>query len=325
MKVDQLTPTVLISNCIEHGATRYDGSMIGNAFVKKLKSYVTFIPVCPEVAIGLPTPREAIRIVIEEGEQRLVHSLTGGEVTEEMNEFTNAYIQNMGGQTIHGAILKSRSPSCGIKDVKMYKSIGKSPSAGQKTKGLFGGAVVDAFPDMAVEDEGRLTNFNIREHFLTRIYTLTDFDQVKESGTIKALVEFQSRHKYLLMAYHQAHQKSLGKLVANHEKIAVEDVLVSYEALLKKALANPLKHGRNTNMLLHIFGYFKDDLIPEEKSYFLELLTQYNDKKVPFSVPLSLLGAWVIRYDEKYLKGQSIFEPFPKGIIEVTDSGKGID
>lgn len=325
MNVEKLTPTVLISNCIEHGATRYDGSMIGNPFVKKLKSYVTFIPVCPEVAIGLPVPREAIRIVLQDGQQKLVHSLTGGEVTEQMTTFSRNYIKKMGDQTIHGAILKSRSPSCGIKDVKMYKNIGKSPSSGQKTKGYFGGAVIDAYPDMAVEDEGRLTNFNIREHFLTRIYTMADFDQVKEKGTIKALIDFQSRHKYLLMAYHQAHQKSLGKLVANHEKFAVEDVLISYEDLLKKALANPLKHGRNTNMLLHIFGYFKDDLLSEEKSYFLDLLTQYNDKKVPFSVPLSLLGAWVIRFDETYLKGQSIFEPFPKGIIEVTDSGKGID
>lgn len=325
MSVDQLRPTILISNCIEHGATRYDGSMIGNSFVKKLKDYVNFIPVCPEVAIGLPVPREAIRIVLEGDQQKLVHSLTGGEVTEAMVTFTSAYIKKIGQETIHGAILKSRSPSCGIKDVKMYKDIGKSPSAGQKTKGFFGGAVVDAYPDMPVEDEGRLTNFNIREHFLTRIYTLADFDLVKEKGSVKALIDFQSRHKYLLMAYHQAHQKSLGKLVANHEKRPIEEVFVSYEGLLKKALANPLKHGRNTNMLLHIFGYFKDDLLAEEKSYFLDLLTQYNDKKVPFSVPLSLLGAWVIRYDESYLKGQSIFEPFPKGIIDVTDSGKGID
>jgi len=325
MTVEGLVPKVLISNCIEHGASRYDGSMIGNAFVKKLKDFVTFIPVCPEVAIGLPIPREAIRIVKEGQERKLVHSRSGDDVTLAMTEFSQTYCENLKKQNIHGAIMKSRSPSCGVKDVKMYKSIGKSPSLGEKTSGYFGGTLMAYMPDLVVEDEGRLTNFNIREHFLTRIYTMADFDQVKEEGTIKSLIKFQSRHKYLLMAYHQSLQKTLGALVANHEHLPIETVLVEYEKGLAKALANPLRHGRNTNMLLHIFGYFKDDLLAEEKAYFLDLLSQYNEKKVPFSVPLSLLGAWVIRYDEKYLKGQSIFEPFPKGIIDVTDSGKGID
>ena len=318
-------PTVLISNCLEHGATRYDGSMISSPFVRKLKTYVNFIPVCPEVAIGLKVPREAIRIVKDQEGEHLVHSMTGGEVSNAMTTFAHDYLEGLKDKPLHGAIMKSRSPSCGIKDVKMYKAIGKAPSAGQKTKGFFGGALIESYPGLVVEDEGRLTNFNIREHFLTRIYVMAEFDQVKELGTMKALVGFQSRHKYLLMAYHQANQKVLGKIVANHEKKAAGNVYESYEEVLKKALANPLKHGRNTNMLLHIMGYFKEVLQPEEKAYFLDLLEQYNDKKIPFSVPLSLLGAWVVRFKEEYLMGQSIFEPFPKELIEVTDSGKGID
>lgn len=325
MTITDLRPKVLISNCIEHGATRYDGSMIGNHFVKRLKDYVDFIPVCPEVAIGLPVPREAIRIVLEGDEKKLVYSRSGDDVTEQMQTFSETYVSKLEDQHIHGAILKSRSPSCGVKDVKMYKTVGKSPSVNRRTNGFFGGALLEAMPGLALEDEGRLTNFNIREHFLTRIYTMADFDQVKEARSNKALIDFQSRHKYLLMAYHQSLQKTLGKIVANHEHHNIDQALEEYEVNLKKALMNPLKHGRNTNMLLHIFGYFKDDLLAEEKVYFLDLLSQYNDKKVPFSVPLSLLGAWVIRYHEHYLKGQSIFEPFPKAIINVADSGKGID
>lgn len=325
MTVKDLRPRILVSNCLEHGATRYDGSMISNPFVKRLKAYVDFIPVCPEVAIGLPVPREAIRIVVREDEEYLVHSMTGGDVSEAMRGYTDGVVAKLLEAPLHGAILKSRSPSCGIKDVKRYKDIGRAPTAGGKTRGFFGGAVMDAFVGMAIEDEGRLTNFNIREQFLTRIYTMADFDEVKKLGTMRALVAFQSRHKYLLMAYHQANQKKLGKIVANHEHLATAAVFEAYEALLAKSLAKPLDHGRNTNMLLHIFGYFKDRLEAEEKAYFLDVLAQYNDKKVPFSVPLMMLGAWVIRFDEQYLKGQSIFEPFPKELITVTDSGKGID
>jgi len=195
MNVHDLEPRILVSNCLEHGATRYDGSMIANDFVKRLKDYVTFIPVCPEVAIGLPVPREAIRILMKDGEEHLVHSMTGGEVSHEMNHYTGKMIRQLKGEPVHGAFLKSRSPSCGIKDVKRYKDIGKAPSANGKTRGFFGGGLIDAFPDMAVEDEGRLRNFNIREQFLTRVDTMTDFDQVKKIGTMKALVNFQSRHK----------------------------------------------------------------------------------------------------------------------------------
>ncbi len=325
MDVKSLRPKVLVSNCIEHGATRYDGSMIGNSFVKRLKSYVEFIPVCPEVAIGLSVPREAIRILNTEEGRKLVYSLTGTDVTDRMTSFTDGYIKKMTSMGLNGAILKSRSPSCGIKDVKMYKDIGKSPSAGVKTQGFFGGSVVDTFPGLAVEDEGRLTNFNIREHFLTRIYTMAQFDLVRREGTIKGLVKFQSRHKYLLMAYHQANQKKLGGIVANHNKLPIKVVLDQYEEVLQHALASPLRHGRNTNMLLHIFGYFKEELSAEEKGYFLDVLEDYNDKKVPFSVPLTVLRGWVVRFDEPYLKLQSIFEPFPKELIEVTDSGKGVD
>lgn len=325
MSIRELKPTVLVSNCLEHGATRYDGSMISSVFVRLLRDYVNFIPVCPEVAIGLPVPREAIRIVKTDGVEHLVHSMSGTEVTDAMKVYTAGIAEKLSKAPLHGAILKSRSPSCGIKDVKMYKSVGKAPSLGDKTRGFFGGGIIDAFPDLAVEDEGRLTNFNIREQFLTRIYTMADFDEVKAEGTMKALVGFQSRHKYLLMAYHQANQKKLGKIVANHEHLSAEQVFKAYEALLKQSLTKPLNHGRNTNMLLHIMGYFKEQLTAEEKAYFLDVLGQYNDNKVPFSVPISLLGSWVIRFGETYLQGQSIFEPFPRELINVTDSGKGID
>ncbi len=322
---EYLRPKVLVSICLEHAPNRFDGSMISSPFVKKLKEYVDFITVCPEVAIGLPIPREVIRIVKEGESEELVHSMSGVSVSDKMRDFSQKYVDYIAGVGVHGAILKSRSPSCGIKDVKMYKSIGKAPSLNTKTKGFFGGKLIETFPDMAIEDEGRLTNYNIREHFLTRIYTMAAYDEVIKSGTMKALIDFHSHNKYLLMGYNQQKQKILGKIVANHEHLSVMLVLEAYEDTLRKALASPLRHGRNTNMLLHIFGYFKDRLDSDEKAYFLDVLEQYNGKKVPFSVPLSLLKSWVIRFREPYLSTQTIFEPFPREILDVTDSGKGVD
>ncbi len=185
--------------------------------------------------------------------------------------------------------------------------------------------MTERFEGYAIEDEGRLTNYNIREHFLTRIFTFKSFDEVIDNNSMSALIDFHSRNKYLLMAYHQSNQKILGKITANHKKEPVETVIKNYREVLQKALMKPLRRGTNINMLMHLFGYFKKELTKEEKAYFLDLLEQYSLKKVPFSVPIAIISAWVVRFDEPYLKLQTIFKPYPMEILDVTDSGKGID
>ncbi len=255
----------------------------------------------------------------------MVSSRSGIDISDKMTAYVNSFCKMYEDVSIHGFILKGRSPSCGIKDVKVYKTIGKAPSLGEKASGFFGGSILDLFDGVAIEDEGRLTNYNIREHFLTRIYTMAEYDIVIKQQSMKGLIEFHSNNKYLLMAYHQKYQKELGKIVANHEKKPIEGLINEYLVMLKKALAKPLRRGTNINMLMHLFGYFKKVLSKEEKAYFLDVLEQYSDKKVPFSVPISLVYAWVIRFDEPYLKNQRIFRPFPIEILDVTDSGKGID
>ncbi len=319
-----IKPKILISKCIEHGHCRYDGSMISSEFVKRLKGYIDFVTVCPEVTIGLPVPREAIRILYNDNEKRLVSSMTGIDSTEEMVEFAHAFAKGLVNQSITGAILKNRSPSCGIKDVKMYPSIGKVACSPVKTAGFFGSAVVESNPGLPVEDEGRLMNYDIREHFLTRVYTLSRFNEVKEKEKMSELVRFQSEHKYLLLAYHQTEQKILGQIVANHKQLKIDQVLIDYESHLKKALMKPLRKGKNTNMILHMFGYVSKDLSADEKAYFLDQLSLYNLNKKPLSAVMAVLYGWVIRFDVSYLKSQKIFEPYPIEILDVLDSGKGV-
>jgi len=324
MKQEFSKPNIVISKCIEHGHCRFDGSQINDNFVKKLEPYVNFIPICPEVEIGLSIPRESIRIIKQKEAEYLVFSKTGLDVTNAMNDFTKAFLHNLKDQNIHGFILKSRSPSCGIKDVKQYKTYGKSPSIG-KTSGFFGRAVLSKFNGWAIEDEGRLTNHNIREKFLTHIFVLSAFNLVMQSKKYSDLIKFHSNNKYLLMAYNQTNQNKLGKIVANHEKRPIEDVVIDYYNTLKTSFSSPLSSGRNINMLMHLFGYFKKEINVEEKAYFLETLEQYSSRKIPFRVPLSIIYAWVIRFNHTYLKSQTIFNPFPEAILDVSDSGKGIN
>jgi uncharacterized protein YbgA (DUF1722 family)/uncharacterized protein YbbK (DUF523 family) len=318
-------PVIFISKCLGQSKCRYDGSVITNEIITALSPFVTFTTVCPEMSIGLPVPREALRIVRDtKGDNKLVFSQTGVDVTQPMNDFSNAYLTELKHKSVDGFILKNRSPSCGFNDVKIYKGIGKSQMIPEKTAGIFGKLVLEQFPLSAVENEGRLLHYNIREHFMIKIFTLSAFKKISETQKLSELIKFHASNKYLFMAFSQQHSKTLGKIVANHQKLAPKEIYLRYGNNLMKTLEHPMSIKRNINVLLHIFGYFKNDLSSDEKAFFLEQLEHYNDKRVPFSVLLNILRTWVIRFEDHYLSDQTIFEPYPLALFTITDSGKGL-
>lgn len=317
--IEKNKPTILISKCIEHEACRYDGKIIRNEFIRKLKNYVDFIPICPEMEIGLSCPREVLRIVEDKNIRYLVNSGTGEDYTEKVISFSNELIRNIKEKNINGIILKSKSPSCGIKDSKVYKDFGKIPPLPKKSSGIFAQRMIDEFNDVPIESEGRLLNSDIKEHFLTRVFTSFNFENMAKEKSIKSIIDFQSNYKYLLMQYSPSKQKELGRIVANINKDTIEGDLKIYNNILSKALANKSNSGKNINMLLHLFGYFSDDLSQEEKAFFLDRIKMYQECKVPFCVPLNIIRSWVIRFNNKYLLGQKIFDVFPIDLIEIND------
>jgi uncharacterized protein YbgA (DUF1722 family)/uncharacterized protein YbbK (DUF523 family) len=313
-------PIIVVSKCLGFANCRYNGAIINDDFVEKLKNFVEFKTVCAEVEIGLGTPREPVRVVKTNGNLKLIQPKTGIEFTDTMKDFSNSFIDSIG--EADGFILKSRSPSCGIKDVKIYPSA-ESNMVMEKGSGFFGGAVLEKFPYLPVEDEGRLTNFRIREHFLTSIYTFACFRKVKSSDSMKALVQFHSENKLQLMAYNQKEMRILGKITANTDKKEAKDAIKDYEQHLFKAFYQAPRYVSNINVLMHGLGYFSDSLSHEEKAFFLDSLEKYREGKVPLSVPLNILQSFIVRFKEDYLMKQTFFEPYPEGLVEITDSGKG--
>jgi uncharacterized protein YbgA (DUF1722 family)/uncharacterized protein YbbK (DUF523 family) len=316
------TPVVVVSKCLGFAECRYNGDMINDPLTAKLAEFVRYIPVCPEVEIGLGTPRETLRMVAEGEDRRLVQPSTGKDVTEDMKKFSAYFLQSLDG--VDGFILKSRSPSCGIKDVKIYAGREKAPVI-EKGSGLFAQEVVSRFPNAAIEEEGRLTNFRIREHFLTKLFTLSLFREMKKEPSMQKLVEFHTQHKYLFMAYHQQKLKELGNIVANRERLSMEEVFSAYEAVLQQLFTRTARRGSNINVCQHLMGYFKNELSPKEKDYFKEILEKYRHQKLPLSSVTSVLKSWAVRYENEYLLNQCYFEPYPEELVEITDSGKGRD
>ncbi|MYL54534.1 DUF1722 domain-containing protein [Pontibacillus yanchengensis] len=314
------TPKVVVSKCLEFDHVRYNGELIPDKVVQRLKSHVTFMPVCPEMEIGLGVPRDIIRIVRQGDKEKLVQPSTEKDLTEDMNAFSKGFLEAM--SDVDGFLLKNRSPTCGTQDVKVYDKLEKSPVVG-KTKGFFAQNVYDYFPGLAIEEEGRLKNYRIREHFFTKLFTLAEFRERKQEPTMKSLVEFHSKNKYLFMAYNQKTLKAMGRLTANADKKSVEEVFTEYEEHLQWMFRQLPSRKSNVNVCQHIMGYFKNDLTKSEKDYFIEELNKFYDEKIPLSAVLSILKSWIIRFQNDYLMQQTYFEPYPEDLIEISDSGKG--
>ncbi|OGF62579.1 MAG: cytoplasmic protein [Candidatus Fischerbacteria bacterium RBG_13_37_8] len=315
-------PHVLVSKCLGFASCRYNGLIIHSDFVEQLKPLVSFITVCPEVEIGLGVPREPIRIVFADGKSKLVQLASGRDVTSEMNAFSMHFLNSI--KDIDGSILKGRSPSCGIKDVKIYPAAEKSASL-KKDKGFFGGAVLEHFPDLPIEDEGRLLNAKIREHFLTRLFLVPQIKNLMAQHSMKELIAFHAQNKYLLMAYNQQEMRVLGRIVANLEKKSLDMILNEYQKHFLSAIAHAPRYTSHINVLMHAAGYFSKELNKEEKRFFNDYLKKYRENKITLSSILGILKSWIVRFNNEYLAQQSYFKPYPEELMELTDSGKGRD
>ncbi len=314
-------PIIVVSKCLGFEPVRWDGQIISDPFVRKLEQYVDFMPVCPEMEIGLGVPRKPVRVVEGGGVRRLIQLETERDLTNRMSRFARSFLSSL--EEVDGFILKSRSPSSGIKDVKIYPSTGKVAASGRGA-GFFGGAAIEMFPALAIEDEGRFKDFEIREMFLTRVFAHAELRRVTRSNNMKELVAFHSSNKLLLMAYNQKEMRILGRIVANPGRVKFGKLASQYEEHFNLALGKKPRKGSTTNVLMHALGYFKERLTPTEKSHFLDLLGKYREGRLPLVAILTLVGSWALKYEVSYILSQTLFEPFPEDLVSMRDSGKSV-
>lgn len=313
-------PVVVLSRCLEYEPVRYNAQVIPYDFVRQLEPWVTFVPICPELEIGLGVPRDPVRIVAVGGEARLLQPTTDRDLTREMNEFSVSFLSSL--QDVDGFLLKNRSPSCGISDVKIYQGLSESASS-SRGAGVFAGHVLERYPGLAIEDEGRLRNYRIREHFLTRLFSLASLRQVKATGSMKDIVRFHSENKFILMGYSQKELRVLGRIVANPEKRPFSELIDDYAAHFQLALGKPPRYTSMINVFQHAAGYFSKQLKRGEKELLGSSIERYRAKQAPAAAVTAILRAWIARFEESYLGSQTFFEPYPAELMSVSDSGKG--
>ena len=298
-----------ISSCILGAPVRYNGGHSRDRYITEtLGKFFEFVPVCPEVECGLPTPREAMRLVGDPLKPRLVTSKTGVDHTERMTDWAIRRVNQLEQEDLCGFIFKSKSPSSGMERVKVYDKNNVPRSIGV---GLFARAFKEHFPLLPVEEEGRLHDLVLRENFIESVFVYRRWRDVCQTGTPKALVEFHTNHKLLLRTHSEKHYRELGRLVAAAGKSADGQLFEQYQQGLMAAMRLKPTIKKHVNVLMHMMGHFKKVLSADEKQELLEVIEQFRENHVPLLVPLTLLNHYVRKYDEAYLGSQFYLHPHP--------------
>jgi uncharacterized protein YbbK (DUF523 family) len=153
-------PIVVISRCIDFDSCRYNGQVIRASLRGKLEPLVELRPVCPELEIGLGVPRDPVNLVRAGDEVRMIQPSTRRDLTDQMRSFSDRFLGWL--DAVDGFILKSRSPSCGVRDARI-EGEGRGP-------GLFAGRVLERFPGVPVSDEATLAEEAVRHAFLDEVF-----------------------------------------------------------------------------------------------------------------------------------------------------------
>ncbi|HYA34074.1 MAG TPA: DUF523 and DUF1722 domain-containing protein [Candidatus Binataceae bacterium] len=306
-----------VSSCLLGVKVRFDGGHKRSDFlVDTLGSFVEFVPVCPEVEIGLGVPRETLRLVRDSDTDRatrLVTNNTSIDLSDKMNSYAQRRVVALGREELSGYVLKKDSPSCGMGRVRVYGSSGMPMRDGS---GLFAAALMRHYPCLPVEEEGRLNDLRLRENFVERVFAYRRLRSFFSSRwTLGGLVQFHTAHKLTLMAHSPQAYNELGRFVASAKRLPGDKLPERYEFAFMEALKKLATTARHTNVLHHMLGYLRPHLDQDSRDELVTLIDDYRRGLVPLAVPIALFRHYVRKCDIAYLRGQVYLEPHPKELM----------
>lgn len=299
-----------ISSCLLGEMVRFDGGHQLNRYLRDtLGEYVEYVPVCPEVELGLPTPRETLRLVEKDDGPHLVFSKSGEDITDRMLAWAKKRVKELEKENLCGFVFKAKSPSSGMERVKLYDRNGVPSKQGI---GLFARTFMEHFPLLPVEEDGRLNDPRLRENFVECIFTFKRWRDMLATGRTAAnLVDFHSRHKLLILSHSPEIYREMGKLVAGAGKSDINALLTDYEALLMKSMRIRTTVRKQVNVLQHLLGFFKKELTSDEKKEIIEQVQLYRQGTMPLIVPLTLINHHIRKHQKPYLLQQYYLNPHP--------------
>ncbi len=313
-------PVLLVSRCLGFDFCRYDGQRLHAEIVELLQGHVQFVDICPEMEAGLGVPRPPVRLCMNGEMFEVWQPAESRTVTEQLETAAANALPLFEG--CDGAVLKSKSPSCGLYDAKVFRSR-EQPQFLRWDSGMLGTKILAAAAGRPVDDEMRLTNIVLREHFLIQLYASARFRKIAATGKIRDLISFHASYKFLFLAYNEKRFRQCGRIVANHEKRCSEEVFGLYRAEMALLFRRPFRREAMVNTLYHAYGLIAEGLTAEEKKYIISTIEEYRDERIPLQAVTRLLEGQALRFGQQYLLDQALLQPFPAELSLLTDSGKG--
>lgn len=302
-----------LSACLAGQEVRYNGGhKQSNLCLNTLKKHFNFKTFCPEVAAGFGTPRPTMRLTGNPESPKLTFS--NDETTDLSTQLTDGFKNKISQfANLDGYILLKNSPSCGLERVKVYQPNGhphQTPGVG-----LFARALKEAYPNMPIEEEGRLHDDRLYDNFVIRTYAYHNFrNEVSQHPSQHNLTKFHTSYKYVLMSHNQTHARALGRIVAGHQNEPLEERIDHYFECFMQTLSKPASRKNHTNALLHILGYLKKSVPSIARQHIVSAIYKYKEGITPLATPLTLLTHYIEQYGSTYITAQRYLEPYPENI-----------
>ena len=214
---------------------------------------------------------------------------------------------------LSGYVLKKDSPSCGMERVKVF---GESGMPERNGRGIFAEALLQRFPNLPVEEEGRLSDPRLRENFIERVFAYQRLQRFFAGRwTVGGLVQFHTAHKMSLLSHSTTRYRELGQLVAGAATMPRSALRADYESRFMKTMGLIATARRHTDVLMHMAGHLKKLLDAASKQELMACIDEYRRELVPLVVPLTLLRHHVRTHQVAYLLGQTYLEPHPRELM----------
>lgn len=305
-------PVLGLSSCLNGERVRFDGAhKRDNWLLNQLGQFVEYRTYCPEVAIGLGIPRRPIRLVERDGQTRVVGVADPSlDVTGPLKDYAHQVLPQL--HDISGYVFKSKSPSCGAFRVKRYNDKGHPDG---NAVGAYAEVIAQQMPDLPIEEEGRLCDAVLRENFVNRVFVYQRWRQLLRDGLdAKALIDFHSCHKYLVMAHSQAAYKRMGQMLSHLKGADMQALGAAYQHELMSALKRRVNRARHVNVLQHIQGYLKQHTDAGDRAELQQAIEDYRRGEVPLVVPIRLLRHYFRLHPDDYIARQVYLDPAPASL-----------
>ncbi len=305
-------PKLAVSSCLLGKKVRYNGDAAEfRKLTREWSEHLELLGVCPEVGIGLGTPRPTIRLVKSNEKISLIDPKNDIDYTDKMLEFAEIQADFLIDSGICGFVFKKDSPSCGLERVRVYREQGES--AVRDGRGMFAKVFTTLYPHIPVIEEGRLTDPLQAEHFLARVHFFNEWHSLGKQGwTASNLMRFHAEHKLFLLSRAPESKRQLGRIIAQgfDERKHPETVALAYMTEAQRYLSVLTKRGRIATAMERVVGKMPQ-MSKHDKKELLEVIHQFRRGILPRSAAIVLWSHHINANGANNPINQNLLNPVP--------------